>query len=159
MCLLKAHGLGQTRFGWLIGDPDFTATAQLTLMSAVGVPSSLSCVFGAVAIRDQFEPDKGAREALLMREQHLCHVLKSVGIRWRSPQAGIFGLADIRPYDSRQLSTALCSECGLLTAPGSLLGKPGHLRLSFGCYNPDFESTAQQLAEAIDRFAQANVPG
>lgn len=151
--LSKAHGLAQIRLGWLIGEPRRLHEASIRMMATIGIPCALSCGYGSAFISNGLELDESVLQHLASREARLRTALNETPAQWLHPDAGLFGLAKIAPLDCTKTAERLRRETGILSIPGTLFHAPGHLRLSFGCYNPHFEESLGRLCAHLREAA------
>ncbi|HEU4407933.1 MAG TPA: aminotransferase class I/II-fold pyridoxal phosphate-dependent enzyme [Polyangiaceae bacterium] len=135
----KAYGLAGLRIGWLAThDREALAGAAAIKDYTTICNSAPSELFAALALRHG--------DALLQRNRalvaaNLAIVRETFGregspFRWLEPQAGPVAFPALRAgVDDASLCARLAERHGVLLAPGSLFGRPGHVRVGFGRAN------------------------
>lgn len=155
----KSHAAPGFRSGWCVGPAEFVDHA---------LPVAETMLFGnqpfladatAQGLAAPSEVAAGMAARFQRRAQALYAALDGVaGLRVHRPQAGMFGLVDVRAsgMTGEAFALALLAKTGVAVMPGESFGEglAGWLRLSLT--RPDAEIA--EAAAAIADFARARVP-
>jgi len=152
--LTKTYGLGNLRFGWVIGDAALLKSALNAYRNLQGLLSAPSVAIAGAAWRDLDEVLVALRAKRETNLPKLCAVLAKHSIDWTPPPTGIFGL--IRLPNDWPADEALAvhgKSRGLLATPGGMFDEnlDSCLRVAWGGDDAGFDATM----EALDGFLTA----
>jgi aspartate/methionine/tyrosine aminotransferase len=150
----KAYGLAGLRIGWLATHDRAALEGAAAFKDYTTICNSApSELFAALALRHG--------DALLRRNRalvaaNLALVRAAFGregspFRWLEPQAGPVAFPALREgLDDAAHCARLAERHGVLLAPGSLFGRPGHVRVGFGRANASEALARLEAALASD---------
>ena len=147
--LTKRWGLGWARAGWMIASPEIAGRAQIAIRHSVGHPGTAHAALGLAALR--------ALPALTERADAILEGGADVvndwiesrdRSSWKRPPAGPFGFVRVEgAEDLRPAIDRLCTEHGVIVAPGSFFGAPGAFRIGWTCAKDVLEYGLSKLDE------------
>ncbi len=151
----KAYGLPGLRVGWLAShDTEALAGAAVVKDYTTICGSAPSEFLAALALRQGSTIMGRCRELV---GQNLPLVRAAFGregsaFEWLEPMAGPLAFPKLRgPLDDATFCARLAEKHGVLLAPGSLFGQPGHVRVGFGRANAPEALARLEQALASDR--------
>jgi len=153
--LTKAYGLGQVRFGWVVGPASFIEDIRQLSLALNGMPSVPNLAYGLAGFRLRNQLRLASASQLSQRLAALERLLVSFcpEHRWHRPAMGGFGLLTLHEIeDDLKFVDDLVKATSVLVMPGTLLGAPGTVRISFGAWNPDFEESATRFAQFAGQY-------
>ncbi len=141
----KVYGLAGLRVGYALCSPKFRAAVD-----AVRQPFSVNALAQAAAaeaIRHQDDVSRRVERNLVERVT-VEEGLRELGLRTPDSQAN-FSWVDLGDADEGEVTSAL-AERGILVRPGTPLGGPGHIRVSYGTSDENARFLAS-LGEILGR--------
>lgn len=140
----KCYGLAGLRVGYAIGPAAFRAAVD-----AVRQPFSVNALAQAAAAEAILHQDDVVRrvEHTIAERLRVQEGLRELGLRTSETQAN-FSWIDLGDADEREVVAAL-AEREIAVRPGTPLGSPGHIRVSYGT-GEENERFLAALAEALD---------
>jgi histidinol-phosphate aminotransferase len=139
----KVHGLAGLRVGYALCSPQFRAAVD-----AVRQPFSVNALAQAAAteaVRHQDDVadrvEKNVMERVLVEDQ-----LREMGFETAESQAN-FSWIDLGDLDEAEVVESL-AKAGVAVRPGTALGGPGHLRVTYGTHaeNERFLAAMRELS-------------
>ncbi|HET8639620.1 MAG TPA: aminotransferase class I/II-fold pyridoxal phosphate-dependent enzyme, partial [Solirubrobacterales bacterium] len=123
----KCYGLAGLRVGFAIGSAKFRAAVD-----AVRQPFSVNALAQAAAAEAILHSDDVARrvESTIVERVRVEEGLRELGLRTADTQAN-FSWLDLGEADEGEIVAGL-AERSIVVRPGTPLGDPGHLRVTFG---------------------------
>lgn len=150
--LSKAYGLPGLRVGWCIAPPGVldgcVALRDYTTLA-------LSPLVELVAIRAIEQADVLLKPMLTQARANLTILEQWIGdhadrVQWIRPGGGVTAFPYLRGIgDDVEFCHRLMREKGTLLVPGSIFGRPGHVRLGFGGATPELERGLSALSQAL----------
>lgn len=139
----KVYGLAGLRVGYALCEPRFRAA-----IDAVRQPFSVNAVAQAAAAEAILHQDDVARrvEQTIAERLFVEEGLRELGVKAPESHAN-FSWIDLAERDEREVVSAL-AEAGVVVRPGTPLGGPGHIRVSYGSRDENRRFLAA-LGEAI----------
>jgi aspartate/methionine/tyrosine aminotransferase len=154
----KFVGLPGLRLGWMAG------TAQLArqcwgLRDYTSLsPAMLSDRFARIAVAN-YERVRERNDDILMQNLGKAREWFAENddiVSWHEPKAGLLAMVKVNGLDNTDaLSEHLAANVGVMLAPGSTFGLPGHLRIGIGQRPEIFAEALDRTAAAIREFAKA----
>jgi histidinol-phosphate aminotransferase len=140
----KCYGLAGLRVGYAIGPAAFRAAVD-----AVRQPFSVNALAQAAAAEAILHQDDVARrvEHTVAERLRVQEGLRELGLRTSETQAN-FSWIELGGADEREVVAALAQR-EIAVRPGTPLGSPGHIRVSYGT-GEENERFLAALAEALD---------
>jgi histidinol-phosphate aminotransferase len=140
----KCYGLAGLRVGYAIGPAAFRAAVD-----AVRQPFSVNALAQAAAAEAILHQDDVARrvEHTVAERLRVQEGLRELGLRTSETQAN-FSWIELGEADEREVVAALAQR-EIAVRPGTPLGSPGHIRVSYGT-GEENERFLAALAEALD---------
>ena len=163
--LSKAYGLPGLRIGWIVGQPDFTASTWSYHDYTTIAPGALSDHLARAALTPE------TRQRLLGRTRRIVRENLPVLEEWLSRQPGAFtwippeaGAICYAQYhydiNSLELANRLRTEHSVLIVPGDHFGMDRYIRFGYG-ERPDYLKTGlarvAELLGSVPIAADANV--
>ena len=123
----KVYGLAGLRVGFALGSAKFRAAVD-----AVRQPFSVNALAQAAAAEAILRQDDVAQrvERTLVERVRVEEGLRELGLRTAETQAN-FSWIDLGDADEKEVVAAL-AERSIAVRPGTVLGGPGHIRVSYG---------------------------
>jgi aspartate/methionine/tyrosine aminotransferase len=151
--LTKCYGLGDDRFGWVLGPSDVIERAADTITASCG-SLPLSHAHRGVRAFERIVPLAERARALLGKKRDT--VAKWIATRpeltWSAPTDGLFGLAmSTRAGDLTTIIEQGTTSHGVLVAAGSFFGVPNGFRLSWSIAENELGEALSRLAEILPR--------
>ena len=149
--LSKSHAMTGWRIGWMVGPTELIGhVGNLGLANMYGLPPFIQKA-SALALNTDIPEIREMRDVYRRRRDMTMAALGQLpGIICRSPDAGMFMLADVRGtgMSGNEYAWALFRETGVATLDATAFGASaeGHVRISFAIDEPT-------LAEACTRIA------
>ena len=140
----KCYGLAGLRVGYAIGSPKFRAAVD-----AVRQPFSVNAIAQAAAAEAVLHQDDVIRrvEQTIVERVFVEESLRDLGLATANSQAN-FSWVDLADADEAEAVAGLADR-KVLVRPGSVLGAPGHLRVTYGT-RAENERFIAALAELLD---------
>ena len=140
----KCYGLAGLRVGYAIGSPKFRAAVD-----AVRQPFSVNAIAQAAAAEAVLHQDDVIRrvEQTIVERVFVEESLRDLGLATANSQAN-FSWVDLADADEAEVVAGLADR-KVLVRPGSALGAPGHLRVTYGT-RAENERFIAALAELLD---------
>jgi histidinol-phosphate aminotransferase len=140
----KCYGLAGLRVGYAIGPAAFRAAVD-----AVRQPFSVNALAQAAAAEAILHQDDVVRrvEHTVAERLRVQEGLRELGLRTSETQAN-FSWIELGGADEREVVAALAQR-EIAVRPGTPLGSPGHIRVSYGT-GEENERFLAALAEALD---------
>lgn len=148
----KAWGLASVRLGVLIGPPERVARIERI---ARALPFRVSRPAQRAVLAALAEPGhlERVRTGTARAREHLTKSLDTIGVSV-TPSAANFVLAALPVADSTRVAARLAAEHGVLVRDLTLLGLPGHLRITVGTV-PQVERAVTALAAVLRTMEHA----
>jgi histidinol-phosphate aminotransferase len=140
----KVYGLAGLRVGFALGSAKFRAAVD-----AVRQPFSVNALAqaaGAEAILHQDDVERRVERTIVERVR-VEEALREMGFETAATQTN-FSWIDLGDADEKEVVAGL-GECQIAVRPGTVLGDPGHIRVSYGTAEEDDRFLAA-LAELLD---------
>jgi histidinol-phosphate aminotransferase len=140
----KCYGLAGLRVGYAIGSPKFRAAVD-----AVRQPFSVNAIAQAAAAEAVLHQDDVIRrvEQTIVERVFVEEALREIGLATADSQAN-FSWVDLGEAEEAQVVSGL-AERKVLVRPGSALGAPGHIRVTYGTHAEN-ERFLAALRELLD---------
>jgi histidinol-phosphate aminotransferase len=140
----KCYGLAGLRVGFAIGSAKFRAAVD-----AVRQPFSVNALAQAAAAEAILHSDDVARrvESTIVERLRVEEGLRELGLRTADTQAN-FSWLDLGEADEGEIVAGL-AERSIVVRPGTPLGDPGHLRVTFGT-TAENDRFLAAIAELLD---------
>lgn len=152
--ITKTYGLGNLRFGWVIGPPELIVAAMNAYRNLQGLMAAPSAAIAGAAWRDLDAVLDALRSKRQSNLPKLCEVLARHGIEWTPPPTGIFGLIPLpNDWPAVQALALHGKHRGLLAIPGGMFDAclDSYLRIAWGGDDAGFPAAM----EAFDEFLTA----
>lgn len=150
--LTKCYGLGNHRFGWVLGPEDVIARADDAITASCGMLPLAHANLGAAAF--ERVPFLAARARDLLRgkrERVETWFAAHPMLRWSAPGAGLFGVATIDGAgDLTDTIERATVDHGVLVAAGSFFDVPNGFRLSWSIAGDKLDEGLARLARALN---------
>ena len=148
--LTKCYGLGNDRFGWMLGPADVIARAEDAMTASCGTLPLSHAHLGAHAFSRVPALAERARRLLGgKRDRVAAWIAARPELTWSAPVAGLFGFATTsRAGDLTTTIEHAAHADGVLVAAGAFFGVPNGFRLSWSI-------AADKLDEGLARLARA----
>jgi histidinol-phosphate aminotransferase len=126
----KCHGLAGVRVGYALGSSSFRAAVD-----AVRQPFSVNALAQAAGAEAILHTDDVVRrvEQTIVERVFVESALDDLGFRTAAGEAN-FSWVDLGDHDERALVAGL-ERGGVLVRPGTPLGSPGHIRVTYGTHS------------------------
>jgi aspartate/methionine/tyrosine aminotransferase len=154
----KFFGLPGLRLGWMAGTAELASQCwglrDYTSLS----PAMLSDRFARIAVAN-YERVRERNDDILMQNLGKAREWFAENddiVSWHEPKAGLLAMVKVNGLDNTDaLSEHLAANVGVMLAPGSTFGLPGHLRIGIGQRPEIFAEALDRTAAAIRDFAKA----
>jgi histidinol-phosphate aminotransferase len=140
----KCYGLAGLRVGFAIGSSNFRAAVD-----AVRQPFSVNALAQAAGAEAILHSDDVLRrvESTIVERLHVEEGLREIGVRTADTQTN-FSWIDLGDADEGEVVAGL-GERRIAVRPGTPLGSPGHIRVSYGT-RPENDRFLAALGELLD---------
>ncbi len=148
--LTKAYGLGNHRFGWVLGSPEVIARAGDAITASAGMLPLAHAHLGVRAFARIGELAERTRAALAGKRARVGEWVAAQGLSWSAPGEGLFGF--VRVPGANDLLPALetaALEREVLVAPGSFFGVPDGFRISWSAPREILEPGLERLGDVL----------
>jgi hypothetical protein len=147
--LTKCYGLGNHRFGWLLGPADVVSRAGDAVTASCGMLPLGHAHLGAHAFGRIGSLSARARRMLEGKREHVARWVAAQGLAWHAPAEGLFGFVRVPGAgDLTETIERAAREREVLVAPGSFFGMPDGFRVAWS-------ATIQVLDEGLARLSEA----
>jgi aspartate/methionine/tyrosine aminotransferase len=148
--LTKAYGLGQHRFGWVLGPPEVIARANDAVTASAGMLPLAHAHLGLRAFDRIGDLADRSRTALTGQRVRVAHWIAAQGLRWSEPDEGLFGFVHVPGAgDLTPMLETAARERDVLVAPGAFFGVPEGFRLSWSASRDALELGLDRLAAVL----------
>jgi histidinol-phosphate aminotransferase len=139
----KCYGLAGIRVGYALCSPQFRAAVD-----AVRQPFSVNAIAQAAAAEAILHQDDVASrvEKTLVERVFVEEGLRELGLDTAETEAN-FSWVDLGDHDEAEVTESL-ARAGVAVRPGTQLGGPGHLRVTYGT-RPENQRFLEALSETI----------
>jgi aspartate/methionine/tyrosine aminotransferase len=146
----KSYGLGAARVGWLLGPSQVVARAEEVILTTAGALPIAHARLGVRAFERIGILADRARARLGGKRERVAAWAASQGLRWTSPEAGLFGFVHLP--GSGDLTDSIeraAVEREVLVAPGAFFGIPEGFRLAWSAPEDMLEEGLSRLGDWI----------
>jgi aspartate/methionine/tyrosine aminotransferase len=146
--LTKAYGLGNHRFGWVLGSPELIERAADAITASAGMLPLSHAHLGVRAFARIGELADRTRSSLAGKRARVGEWVAAHGLTWSEPAEGLFGFVRV-PGACDLLPTleAAAIEHEVLVAPGSFFGVNDGFRVSWS-------APRERLDEGLERLGR-----
>ncbi|MFV1959915.1 MAG: pyridoxal phosphate-dependent aminotransferase, partial [Planctomycetota bacterium] len=153
--LTKAHGLGDLRAGWILGDPALIDTADRwddLLCSALPLVALAQATAWFPHADRQLEGVRARCKALTARVD--AWVTSRDDVTWLAPPGGFTGFLRLgspdRPLDGDLVAARAWDDAGVRVVPGSFFGPRSWIRVSYHLPDDDLDEALEGLGRVLD---------
>jgi aspartate/methionine/tyrosine aminotransferase len=144
--LTKAYGLGNHRFGWVLGSPEVIARAADAITASAGMLPLAHANLGVHAFARIGELAERTRAALAGKRVHVGEWVAAQGLPWSAPAEGLFGFVRVPGAGDLLLALETAAlDREVLVAPGSFFGAPDGFRISWSAPRERLEQGLERL--------------
>ncbi|WP_292103613.1 pyridoxal phosphate-dependent aminotransferase [Brevundimonas sp.] len=154
--LSKVFGLYALRCGWIIADPEVIARVAAANAGLEFGVSKLTHAVAAMVLEDSGAFEDHWRGVLAagrpVLARHMAAMASDGLIEGEAPPFGCMAFPRVVGHpDTLRLAESLWREDGLVTAPGEMFGRAGHMRLGFGLSPAALDEGLSRLHESLRR--------
>jgi aspartate/methionine/tyrosine aminotransferase len=144
--LTKAYGLGNHRFGWVLGSEEVIARAADAITASAGLLPLANAHLALRAFACIDDLAQRTRAALAGKRARVGAWVAQQGLTWSAPDEGLFGFVRIpAAVDLTPTLEAAAQKGEVLVAPGSFFGVPDGFRIAWS-------APADRLEEGLSRL-------
>lgn len=150
--LTKCYGLGNHRFGWVLGPRDVIERAEHAITASCGMLPLAHANIGADAFaRVPWLAERARRLLGGKRRRVEAWIARRPELAWSAPACGLFGFATAkRDGDLTPIIERGVAEHGVLVAAGAFFEMPNGFRLSWSIAEEKLDEALERLGRVLD---------